>query len=310
MSEEQLPSIDDSSGSVKAGPKYSPIPFVIVALVLVFILYQGLGGAATYLLFGGQITPETVAGIRWATMLSQLLFLLVPTLVMLKVQHGSALGAIPLRIPKAAEFLLVVLCVVSLQQALEGYLYLQDMIPLPAGVQHVVEMMKRMIEETIRLLGESHSPQELLFVVTVVAVTPALCEELFFRGLIQNNLMLASNTRTGIIATGLIFGLYHLNPFLLVPLAVLGIFFSYVRVRSNTLILPIVAHFVNNAVSAAGFFWQQERTSSSFLLEGAADNVPLQYVIGVTAVSAVVFAICLVSYRIVTQQLSTVSIDD
>jgi uncharacterized protein len=137
----------------------------------------------------------------------------------------------------------------------------------------------------------------------VVAITPAICEELFFRGLVQKNLMIASGTRRGIIITGLIFGCYHLNPFLLVPLSVLGIFFSYVRVRSNTLVVPIVAHFVNNAVSAVGFFWQHQRASGSFLLEGADGDVPLQYVLGVTAVSLVVFALCLVTYRNATESV-------
>lgn len=299
MSEELLP---DAAGGPAGRPKFSPIPFTVIALALVFVLYQGVGGLLTYLLFGVNVTRDTVAGIRSATMVSQFLFLLVPTLLLLRLQHGPGFGSLPFRVPKAGELLLVILCVVSLQQALEGYLFLQDMIPLPAPLQNALDMMKRMIEETMKLLGESHSVPELIFVMAVVAVTPAICEELFFRGLVQKNLTIASGTRTGIIATGLIFGFYHLNPFLLVPLSVLGIFFSYVRVRSNTLIIPIAAHFVNNAVSAAGFFWQQ-RSSSSLLLEGADVDVPLQYVLGVTALSLVVFAICFISYRIVTQNI-------
>jgi membrane protease YdiL (CAAX protease family) len=155
----------------------------------------------------------------------------------------------------------------------------------------------------MRLLGEAHSVPEFIYVIVVVAVTPAICEEFFFRGLIQKNLTLASNARKGLIATGLIFGLYHLNPFLLVPLSILGIFFSYVRVRSNTLILPVIAHFANNAVSTAGFFLQQQRPADSFLLEGASTDVSIEYVLGVTGISIVVFVICLISYRIVTQDV-------
>ncbi|MGE5313254.1 MAG: type II CAAX prenyl endopeptidase Rce1 family protein [Acidobacteriota bacterium] len=306
MSEEPRSAEESGPGDAppRSGLKFSPIPFTIIALAGIFILYQGVGGALTLLLFGGGVTRETVTGIRAATMLSQLLFLLVPTLLLMKFQHGSVSGAMPFRMPKAAETLLVVLCVVSLQQALEGYLFFQDMIPLPPELERMLETVKRMIEETMKLLGEAHSAPELLFVLLVVAVTPAVCEELFFRGLIQKNLIAASNTRTGIIATGLIFGIYHFNPFLLVPLSALGIFFSYVRSRSNTLVLPIAAHFVNNAVSTAGFFWQQDRASASFLLEGASADVPPGYVLGVMAVSAVVFALCLYSYRVVTQDVA------
>lgn len=302
-----------TGGEVSAGSerrwKYAPIPFVAIALVLVFVLYQGIGGLSSFLLFGAQISRETIVGVRTATMVSQFLFLLVPTLLLVKLQHGALRAALPMRIPKAAETILVILCVVSLQQVLEGYLYFQDQLPLPAGIREFVTQLKRMIEEVIAMVGESHSIPELLYVMLVVAVTPAICEELFFRGLVQENLALATNPRKGFVLTGVIFALYHLNPFLLVPLTALGILFSYVRYRSNTLIIPVIAHFVNNGISAVGFYWQQQHDTGSFMLDGAEVTMSPAYVLGVMAVSAVVCAVSFVSYRIVTSTIEASPID-
>jgi uncharacterized protein len=305
MTDDTLPAGDRAPVRDRRTLKYAPIPFVLIALALIFLFYQGLGGAATFFLFGAQITRETIFGVRTATMVSQFLFLLVPALLFIKLQHGSLGAAIPMRIPKAAETILVILCVVSLQQVLEGYLYFQDQIPLPPAIRDIVETVKRAIEETVKLIGEAQSVPELLYVILVVAVTPAICEEIFFRGLVQENIARASTPRMGFVLTGVIFAMYHLNPFLLVPLTALGILFSYVRYRSRTLIIPIIAHFVNNGISAVGFFWQQQHASGSFMLDGGEVNVPPGYVLGVMAVAAIVCALSFASYRIVTSSLDS-----
>jgi hypothetical protein len=305
MTEEIIPTVEPALNAIGRKERYSHVPFVIIALVLIFILYQGVGGVATYFMFGAKITRETVFGIRTVTMVSQLLLLLLPALFLIKRQHGGLGAAIPLRVPKLAETILVIICVVSLQQVLEGYLYFQDLIPLPPGIQEIVETVKKAIEETVRLIGEAQSVPELLYVVLVVAVTPAFCEEIFFRGLVQENLSLASTPTMGFVLTGVIFAMYHLNPFLLVPLTALGIFFSYVRFRSKTLIIPILAHFLNNGISAVGFFWQQRHANGTFMLEGGEVNVPPGYVLGVMAVGAVIFALSFTAYQTVTSSLDT-----
>ncbi len=51
------------------------------------------------------------------------------------------------------------------------------------------------------------------------------------------------------VLAGTIFGLFHLNPFDIVALAGLGIFLGLLRYRSQSLLLPILAHFLNNAMA-------------------------------------------------------------
>ncbi|MBP1691626.1 MAG: hypothetical protein H6Q32_978, partial [Bacteroidetes bacterium] len=58
------------------------VPFVLVALAIVFFLYQIVAGGVTLLLAGGSITANTIDWVRWSTLIGQLLFLLGPTLVL------------------------------------------------------------------------------------------------------------------------------------------------------------------------------------------------------------------------------------
>jgi membrane protease YdiL (CAAX protease family) len=55
--------------------------------------------------------------------------------------------------------------------------------------------------------------------------------------------------------TGVIFGLFHFNPFALLPLIGLGCYFGFLRMRSNSIILAMTAHFLNNALAVIVVFF-------------------------------------------------------
>ena len=129
-----LPPAEEASEVLPPGVdalRMNPLGFVFLALAAIFFLYQVVGGGLTWLIFGTSVTLENVQMMRLATMISQIVFLLIPTLILMRFQHGSTRAVLPRRMPKASEFVLAVIGVFSLQQAMEGYLFFQDKIPLP-----------------------------------------------------------------------------------------------------------------------------------------------------------------------------------
>jgi uncharacterized protein len=90
--------------------------------------------------------------------------------------------------------------------------------------------------------GQANVVLALLF----VAVTPALCEELLFRGFIQRNVERWIGPVGGILLVGLAFGLFHLRFVELIPLTLLGIYMCYVVWVSGSLWTGILVHFLNN----------------------------------------------------------------
>ena len=283
------------------GLRMNPLGFVVLALAGVFILYQVVGGGLTLLIFGQSITNDNVQWMRVATMLAQIIFLLVPTVLLMRIQHGTARAALPWRIPKATEFVLAVIAVFSLQQMMEGYLFFQDKIPLPESLRPFIEMVRKLIEETYGMLVQAHSASELIFVIVVVALTPAICEELLFRGLIQKNMTLATNKKAGFIFTGIIFGLYHVNPFLLVPLAGLGILFGFFLYRSETMLIPMVAHFINNLFSVLGVYYESDMKNSAALsMFNSLSDYSSTFVLSTTLGFGIIFLITIYFYWQVT----------
>jgi hypothetical protein len=281
--------------------RMNPLGFVVLALAAIFFLYQVVGGGITLLLFGQSITNDNVQWMRVATMLAQIVFLLIPTLILMRVQHGSICPTLPWRIPKATEFVLAVVGVFSLQQVMEGYLFFQDKIPLPESIRPFLEAVRKLIEETYAMLVQAHSPSELLFVIIVVALTPAICEELLFRGLIQKNLTLATNKKWGFVFTGIIFGLYHVNPFLIVPLVGLGILFGFFMARSETILIPMAAHFMNNLVSVIGVYYESDiKDSSALSMFNSLSDYSATFVLSTTIGFGIIFLITMYFYWQVT----------
>jgi membrane protease YdiL (CAAX protease family) len=80
-----------------------------------------------------------------------------------------------------------------------------------------------------------------------MALTPAICEEALFRGPILRGLRTRFSPAATAILTGLLFGIYHVDAWRLIPTAVLGVALSGIALAADSIIPAMVAHFTNNA---------------------------------------------------------------
>jgi hypothetical protein len=89
---------------------------------------------------------------------------------------------------------------------------------------------------------------DLLFTLLVVAVVPAIGEELLFRGYLQQKFgKWFGNIHTSILITAFLFSAIHFHFQGIIPRFVLGVLLGYLFYWSQSLWLPILAHFINNA---------------------------------------------------------------
>jgi len=227
-----------------------PVLFAFLSLAVIFILYQVVGGIVTFfLLEGSKIDRENVELLRLLTMLGQILLIFLPTLFLARLLSRKWKTVFPLRSPSWGESVSAVIGLLSLQRIFEVYIYFQDLIPIPEFVRKLIEPIRRMLEEMMSALLQSKTIPELLFVITVVAFVPAIVEEFMFRGLVQKSFSRSLKPLGTVLLTGTIFGLYHLNPFEVVPLIGIGCFLSFLRYRSVSVVLPVLIHFLNNLLA-------------------------------------------------------------
>lgn len=84
----------------------------------------------------------------------------------------------------------------------------------------------------------------------LIALIPAISEEILFRGLIQN--LFAKATQqilTGIILSAFLFALIHIQPFNFLPMFALAVCYGIIVAYSGSIWITIVLHFLNNALT-------------------------------------------------------------
>lgn len=234
--------------------RLGPVPFAVIALAVVFFLYQFVAGGITLVLFGMRVSTDEIQLFRIATLIGQLLFILLPTILLVRLRGERIMEYFRISIPEYKEIILTFIAVFALQQVLQGYMAMQDAIPLPAPLQRIIDELKAVFEETYRNLATAHSPGEFVFVVVVIALTPAICEEMLFRGLVQRSFEKVTVGVQGAVITGVIFAGFHLVPYSFVPLAALGIYFGFIVYRTQNITVAISAHFFNNFVACTAVY--------------------------------------------------------
>lgn len=107
------------------------------------------------------------------------------------------------------------------------------------------------------------SAGQLILALVVIAVLPAIGEEIVFRGLIQHELFRATkNIHVAIWIAAVLFSAIHFQFFGFVPRLLLGALFGYLYYWSGNLKLSMLAHFVNNSVSVVALYYYQQGTLS------------------------------------------------
>lgn len=252
----------------------NPILFAFACLFIIFVLYQILGGAITVLFVGSKVTPENVSSHRIFTLIGQSLFILIPTLIFARLLSKYGSTVFPWKMPKLGETFFATLSLIFLQAIAQVYLFFQDRIPLPQELTKVINPIKEQLEEMFRTLVVAKSVPELAFVLLVVAIAPAIIEELLFRGLIQSSFARVTTPLRAAVLTGIIFGVFHFNPFAVVPLMGLGIFFGFLRMRSKSIMIAMTAHLLNNGIAVIVAYFKIDEDALLTAAGKGEQNIP------------------------------------
>ncbi|GAB3825796.1 CPBP family intramembrane glutamic endopeptidase [Pontibacter rugosus] len=130
-----------------------------------------------------------------------------------------------------------------------------------SGFEEWARAQEDQLAELTKLITRFETVPQLLVGLLVFAAIPAVGEELVFRGITQRQLFRwFGNMHVAIWVTGIIFAAIHVQFFGFLPRAILGALFGYLYFWSGRMIVPIVAHFVNNGFTVFMLYLQQTRT--------------------------------------------------
>jgi membrane protease YdiL (CAAX protease family) len=124
------------------------------------------------------------------------------------------------------------------------------------GLQYLVGLMNVVVEKVIPSPPWFWEMFERIFenrfgfwgAFLKVAVLAPIIEETLFRGIIMHGLMKNYKSWYAILLSGLLFSVYHLNPWQMTYTFFLGLFLGWLMVRTRSLPLCIIAHSINNII--------------------------------------------------------------
>lgn len=208
----------------KLRPYHGILIFVLVLFMLLFVasIIQSRWG-----LYGVVVTEILIA-----------LFGIIPALLL----KADLKEVIPVKIPKLRQiFGVIILWLGSLLTVLVvtmviAYFFPDGLMEVSSGLQDVFTSV----------------PVGISFLI--VAVSPAICEEVLVRGFILSSFYSLQKKWLIVLIVGVLFGIFHLDPFRFLPTAILGMVLTYIMIETKNILLPALFHFINNGFSTITSF--------------------------------------------------------
>ncbi len=192
------------------------------------------------------VAPVAGAFGVWGIALVQIVAIGGPVIVVAHLASPRPLCALGLRAPSARA-----LAGAALVGASFWYLNLRFVVPLGDRLAGDDASVARIAD----ILADPTIP--LWATLILLAVLPAVCEELLFRGALARALRPLAGIAGAIVLQAVMFSLFHVSPARLLPTLCFGIVLGAIALASHSTLASAVTHGLNNAfaivlASAAG----------------------------------------------------------
>jgi CAAX protease family protein len=256
----------------------NPWLLLIVTLVVTMVGFQFIGSfigvALAYLFYPGDqnsflealFNPMGDYQMRTPLLIMQgvasfIGFIIMPWLL-LKFYYKGKLHALSIGKPKPLLILIAVLITLFFMGVNARFIEWNENFSFPEALSALEEKLKALEDlfaKTTAFITNFDSLGQFFLGVIVVAIIPGIGEEFVFRGLIQNHIYrISKNIHVAIWMGALLFSIFHVQFYGLIPRMFLGAMFGYLYYFSGNIIYPMVAHFFNNGFTLVMLYLFQQ----------------------------------------------------
>jgi len=232
--------------------------FLLVSLILVsltMLMGKLIFGTVIGDLNTGQITIDEKqrAYVKFIQAFQHISLFLAPSLIVAYIMTGNIAAYLKAdHLPAWTQILFVFILALLLIPLISDLGIWNSKLSFPPWLSGLENWMMWKEEDAKILTGwliYSESSGGLIVNIIIIALLPALGEEFLFRGVLQDIFSgLFRSEHGAILFTALLFSIFHLQFYGLVPRMVLGIVYGYLFLWSRSIWLPVLAHFINNLV--------------------------------------------------------------
>jgi|JTFP01.1.fsa_nt_gb membrane protease YdiL (CAAX protease family) len=234
----------------------------ILQLLFLFFFFSLVVTALIAVLFGSGQQPETL---RLQMILQRIFMFILPPLLVAYLWFDKPFSWLRLnKFPGLWQIVSVVVLSVVIVPFVNVLTALNAQMALPEWLSGVSEWMRTMEDSAAGLTNQLlnvNEPALLVQNMILVAVIPAIGEELFFRGGIQNIISDKKNIHLAVWISAFVFSAIHLQFYGFIPRMLLGGMYGYLLFWSGSLWLPVIAHFVNNGMAVLVYYLRYNGSS-------------------------------------------------
>jgi membrane protease YdiL (CAAX protease family) len=197
--------------------------------------------------------PGVITALKWLQAVLSLAIFLIPAIVFAYLSDRRAFAYLGHKAPQPSSFWWLGVMLMLLAYPAASWLNLvNQQIQLPAAFKTMEASMRLAEDNAIKLMKGflvMEGPADLIAMLLLIAVLPAICEEFFFRGVLQRLfIQITRRPWIGIIITAVLFSAFHGQFFGFFPRLLLGILLGAIYWYSGSIWPAVLGHFINNAV--------------------------------------------------------------
>lgn len=245
--------------------------FILLAglIILGIIVSTGLGLIVVYFVFGpdsaatllnGLTTCETcIAPLKVMQILNHLGIFTIPAIVWIWLVKGRIWNSLLMNSAPESRLLLITVAIVFIIGPFTAWVMeINEKMVLPEIFNSIEIWMRHREDSAAEITAfflQGSTPVGFMLNLFMMAILPALGEEILFRGLIQQQLQKYwRNPHLAILGSAILFSAIHFQFYGFLPRVLLGMAFGYLLYFSSNLWYPIAAHFVNNAMAVVVYY--------------------------------------------------------
>ncbi len=247
---------------------------IVAGLIGNAVLNVDLGDLA-----GALMKPENTQISRVLQIITSFLIMGMPALAVGIITGQTPIEFLGFRTAGSAKQLAIVTLMVFAGLIFSGGLgELNRIIPIKKEWATYFQSLEDNYNSAVLSMGKMQNNYDFILSLFVLALIPAIFEEMLFRGALQQiAISLVRNAFLGILLTSIIFSAIHASYYGFLPRLFLGMMLGYIFYYSKNIWLNIAAHFLNNAYALSAMYSLSRE--GKLTAESMNETYPLYYIL-------------------------------
>lgn len=263
------------------------VGFIVVAVIITVALWMGLTGKGFMSMEKDMLNPVYTNASKITQVVATVFMFFMPAFVFALIVSKNPFQQMGFQKKLSMVQVGLIILIAFFALFLSGSLAtLNEMIPISAKWAMKFKKMEEAYNEQVKIMAKMSNIKEYFFSLIVIALAPAIVEEVFFRGTLQrlfHNWF--KNAWVALIITSLIFSAIHFSYYGFLPRFALGIILGLMFIYTKNIWVSILAHFLNNGMAVTAMYLY--RNNPQKMDEAMKDNFPLYW--GLIVLPLIVF---------------------